>query len=343
MNCERTKRTARSAGRLCRLSRPFNGFAVLFCSLLLAASPDEVSPRELAHKPVLHVYYDLASENDNGARFRLAYESAVPANRPTLVSLRLPLAVDGKRVRSLPVSFDDYSVVVATSEALARSVRLTAPSVPLVFLTHSDPRSSGLIDSYARPGNNATGFTFFADVAAKRFELMRELVPEVKTVGVLIDRGATFNSDFVESIHAAAAAAGVRAQIVVCDDWRHAVRELHNSRNLGIDAWDFPATHLAELHAKELVALVRELRLPAQYPNARFVREGGYVSFFAYGVKSDETLARAVALILKGAAPGDIPFESPRSAGFVVNVEAGRRMGLSFSDSVLARAARVYR
>ena len=291
---------------------------------------------------VLYVHYDVLRNDGQFETFRAIYDREVRSPRPDLVEVRVPIEVDGKRVRRLGIDYTSSLAIVATSEALARSVRMDNVDIPLVFVSHSDPRSSGLIESYAAPGRRATGFTYFLDVYAKRMETIRLLVPNAHRVGVLIDKGVDFSDDFEARVKAAGALLGIDVAVYSCDNWASAETTLRLGRKRGIDAWDIPASHLAENNMVQLVSLLNSERLPALHYGSVAVRHGALAGFRATGVSGNAVLARKLSLILRGVDAGAIPFEAPKTTELSINLQAARIVGVRWSDKVIARADRVF-
>ena len=211
-------------------------------------------------------------------------------------------------------------------------------TIPIV-MTGCDPLATGLVASVTRPGANITGISDVSlDLAAKRLELLKELVPGLRKVAMLwnaTDLGMTVR---YEAIAKAAPVLGVTVQplgVREPEDFAEAFAALERDMPQAI----FMVTDvLTILNRRKVYEFAAAHKLPAMYESELFSRDVGLMS---YGADVDEIYDRAAALIdqvLKGAAPGELPLEQPTRFRFVINLKTAKALGLTIPPQVLARA-----
>jgi putative ABC transport system substrate-binding protein len=235
----------------------------------------------------------------------------------------------------------DVIVVSATSAALA--AKKATNTIPIVMATVGDPVGQGIISSLARPGGNITGHaSFSAELAGKRLEILKDVVPASKRIGVLMGGTGRGGQMQVQEIRTAAPALGLTLQEIgfasdpekLVNAFQTAVRE----RVHGIITTSGPVIFAER---KSIVVLAANYRLPAIYPQKEFVDEGGLMS---YGADRRDNYRRAaiyVDKILKGAKPADLPVEQPTKFEFIINLKTAKQIGLTISPDMLARADKV--
>jgi ABC-type uncharacterized transport system substrate-binding protein len=233
-------------------------------------------------------------------------------------------------------------VIVTGGATATRAAKEATSTIPIVFLQDPDPVGSGFVTSLARPAGNITGLSSMgADLAGKRMELLREVLPKLSRLAVLGESANAGNGIQLRETERAAATLGVQLQyldILTAKDIETAFREASKERADAVFLLQSPVfntqrTLLAQSAAKS--------RLPAAYPESRFVEEGGLM---AYGVNRDDLERRAatyVNKILKGAKPADLPVEQPMKFELVINLKAAKQIGLTIPPNVLARADKV--
>ena len=232
-------------------------------------------------------------------------------------------------------------VVVAAQVSIGRLAN-TAITQPIVFSTSGDPVAGGLVASYARPGGNLTGISFFMEeLVGKRIEVLREIVPNVKRIGFVgWSRHAGEPREVAASLEAARLA-GVEAIYRPANstaDIDAAYEEFARWRADAIIAF---ADGITLPNASRMAAHSRRLRIPTVSGWAEFALAG---SLFSWGPNREEAFARLASFvdrILKGAKPAELPVERPAKLEFVVNVQAARELGIRLPPTVLARAQQV--
>jgi putative tryptophan/tyrosine transport system substrate-binding protein len=233
-------------------------------------------------------------------------------------------------------------VIFAMAVPAVRAAKRATTTIPIVIETLGDAVGTGLVSNLARPGGNVTGVSGFApELSGKRLEILRELSPTITRVAVLANRANPATPAVVRSLEAAAQQ--MRMQLLITDvattaglpaAFERIVRERGEAFVVAADPIIFnPRRTLVELAARH--------RLPAVYEYRAFVELGGLLS---YGPDSHERFQQAAVYIdriLRGAKPGDLPVEQPRTFELTLNLATARRMGLTIPAALRVRADHV--
>jgi putative ABC transport system substrate-binding protein len=214
--------------------------------------------------------------------------------------------------------------------------------VPVVFTTVGDPIGSGIVKSLGRPGGNLTGIHSQAtDISGKRLQILDDIVPDIRSIAVLLNQDAPFTAVALPELKIAADARGKRLEL--CDVSTAA--QLKSGLETAVKAG---ATGLMVLETpvllglrREIVDLAAKLRLLALYTSRDFVGVGGLAS---YGPDRPQLYRRAaefVDKILKGEKPSEIPVEQPTKFEFLINLKTAAAFGLTIPDKLLALADEV--
>ncbi len=240
-------------------------------------------------------------------------------------------------------------IVTATTPAIRALMRATS-TIPIVVQATSDPVGTGLVASLGRPGGNVTGMTLQStDLARKRLQLMRELVPGATRVAVLtlrdpdtqLDPARTAGNLMLAESEAAAHQMGVglvARAIAIADDLPDAFAQFQRDKAQAVIVQVNPLTLQ---HRPAIVALAARGRLPAMYEVRSFIDDGGLVS---YGPDLAEMYRRAASYvdrIFRGAKAGELAIEQPSKFEMVINLKTAKALGLSIPQSVLLRADEV--
>jgi putative tryptophan/tyrosine transport system substrate-binding protein len=236
------------------------------------------------------------------------------------------------------------AVIAATSgTSPALAAKAAATTIPIVFIVSNDPVRLGLVASIARPDGNLTGINFFTgELAAKRLELLHELVPTATRVAVLIDPA---NPDYAETtvrdVEAAASAIRMQIQVVKASTigeinaaFTTFARERPDALFVGHDPYfnnrRTQLVHLATRHA-----------VPASYSARDFVEAGGLMSYGADIADAWRQAGSYVGRILKGAKPADLPVVQSSKFELVINSQTATMLGLTVPPQLLATADEV--
>ena len=232
--------------------------------------------------------------------------------------------------------------VIATMGTAASAAKAATTTIPIVSLIGADPAESGLVASLARPGGNLTGINLLTiELAAKRLELLRELVPAANRVAVLVNPSFVPET-MLRDVEAAARAMGLQAQVFNASTSREInaafatsfVRERPNALFVAPDPFfvsrRVQLVHLASRHA-----------LPAVYTGRDYVVAGGLMSYGSNLADALRQVGVYTGRILKGAKPSDLPVVQASKFELVINAETARMLGLTVPPSLLAIADEV--
>jgi len=231
-------------------------------------------------------------------------------------------------------------LILARASSGATAAQKATTSIPIVFFAVYAPVEIGLVPSLSRPGGNITGVAVNAsDMAGKRVQLLKELVPTLRRVAFLSHPPHPTNTVQVEGAEAAARAVGVQLEVVPvrgADDVGSALKTLR-----AVDGVLNADTPLFITNRARLVSAVTASRLPTIYPARVYVEAGGLMS---YGPNVADLWKRAaiyVDKILKGARPGDLPVEQPTTFELTINNKTAKAMGLAIPPSLVLRADQI--
>jgi len=230
-------------------------------------------------------------------------------------------------------------VILATGSSSTGPLLEATRTVPIVFVIVPDPVGAGFVDSLARPGGNATGFSQFEyAVGGKWLALLKEIAPQVTRVGVLRDVAIAAGVAQFGVIQAAAASLqtelspiGVRD----ADEIERGITAFASGSNGGLVVTGSPST---QLHRQLIITLAAKHQLPAVYYSPSFVRDGGLISYGPDLVDQFRQAAGYVDRVLKGENPADIPVQAPTKYELAINLKTAKALGLELPATVLARA-----
>jgi len=215
-------------------------------------------------------------------------------------------------------------------------------TIPIVFSMVGDPIGTGLVQSLARPGGNATGLsTLGSGLVAKRIELIRELVPKAQRLGLLYDSREPAHKINREAAFGTAKLLGltvVEANVNLRDQLPAAFAAL---KKKGTHMLLVLEGSLGFINRDLMLSLAAANRLPALYAYPELPAEGGLMSYSVNIVEQFRRAAIFVDKIFKGAKPSDLPVEQPTRFELIVNMKTARMLGITFPQSILVRADRV--
>jgi putative ABC transport system substrate-binding protein len=234
-------------------------------------------------------------------------------------------------------------VIIAPNSNAAAAAKALTRTVPIVFGSHQDPISMRLVDSLARPGANLTGFTYYVPVDQKRLELLRQIAPRARKLGIVIDRWWLDEQGGREVVAHAREKSGFEPELFATEDIGQLKQALATPRAREMDAWYVPYTALPFWEPAEVLDVLQSMNRPVAFPATLFVERGGLFSYQPTLTLEESALlwATMVGLILDGVSPGEIPVERPKAFELAINVDTARRLGLHLDASLLKRADRV--
>ena len=232
-------------------------------------------------------------------------------------------------------------LIVAVSNPGAHAAKEATSSVPIVMVYVANPVEDGLIASLARPGGNLTGVTFVVspEIVGKYLELLKEAVPKVSRVAVLLPQST--QPIFLREAEAAAQVLAIKLQPIKVQspgELEGAFARMSTGHANGLLVLPQPFTFA---NARRITDLAARRRLPAMYGFTESVEAGGLMAYEANAADMFRRAADYVDKILKGAKPADLPVEQPTKFELIINLKAAKEMGLTIPPNVLARADKV--
>jgi putative tryptophan/tyrosine transport system substrate-binding protein len=233
-------------------------------------------------------------------------------------------------------------VIVTFGYPAALAAKMSAKDVPVVVSGAGDPVATGLVESLARPGGTLTGSTELAtELSAKRLEILKEAVPNLRKVAVLFnatDHGMTLRYRAAE---AAAQVLNVHVQtfgVREPNDFEDAFAEMTRSPP---EAILMVSDALTLLNRKKIMEFAAAKKLPAIFEFSFLVRDGGLMSYGPNQAAIGARVGDFVARILGGARPADLPLEQPTQFELVINLKTAKALGLELPPTLLSRADEV--
>jgi putative ABC transport system substrate-binding protein len=234
------------------------------------------------------------------------------------------------------------AVIVANTTPAALAAKAATATIPIVFATGGDPVAMGLVASLNRPGANVTGIsTLVSDVAQKRLQLLRELMPNSSLFGVLADPAFPVTQSTIADLHAAAGTLGLQLAIV----------NATNDSDLETAFAAFSQQHVGAVlvgdstfYARRMEQLATQAArhaLPAIFPYREYSLAGGLVSYGASLGYANRQVGVYAGRILNGANPADFPVEQATRIELIVNLKTAKALGIDMPTAILVRADEV--
>jgi putative ABC transport system substrate-binding protein len=237
---------------------------------------------------------------------------------------------------------ENPEVILATNVINVAALRRVAGSIPIVFVQVNDPVALGFVASMANPGGTVTGFIGpQPSIAAKWLDWLKQIVPGVQEVGVLIQPENPANNAYMPVLRENAPRLGVNlVELPMLDD-SQTDRELSAfaaKLDRGVIVITSP---YSGFHRQQIVAGIERAALPAIYWDRSFALAGGLASYGLDVVDQYRQAARYVDRILKGAKPASLPVQAPNKFELVVNLKTAKTLGISLSPLLLTNADEV--
>jgi putative ABC transport system substrate-binding protein len=233
-------------------------------------------------------------------------------------------------------------VMLAATPPAVSAIRQLAPTVPIVFVFMVDPVGLGLVKSLARPSGPTTGFASFdAALVGKWLELLREISPGIKRVGIIFNPETTIAPAFNTAVEAAAVAFGMAAKpLPVHDEMEIEAAIANDAKEPGGSLITLPDSFNIT-HRNAIIAAANKGTLPLMGLGEYFPRSGALMSYFFDPVDAVAQTSSYVDRILRGAKPGDLPVQQPTNFRLIINLKTAKALGLTVSPSLLQRADEV--
>jgi len=231
--------------------------------------------------------------------------------------------------------------VILTVGTVAAATKQLTSTIPIVFALAGDPLGSGLAASLARPGGNTTGLSLqSSDLAGKRLELLREVLPDLRRLAIIANFDSSSAVLEMAEAQAAAGKLGLDVDVLEIRRAEEIVPAFGRLKN-GVQALYLCPDPLVNANHARINALALSAQLPTINPFRDYLEAGGFMS---YGANNADLFRRAgdyVDKILRGAKPGDLPVEQPTKFDLVINLTTAKALGLTIPESFLLRVDEV--
>ena len=251
---------------------------------------------------------------------------------------------EGRREREAEIAAEFVRLkadVILTDGPIVPILKQTTTVIPIVFALASDPVGGGLVASLARPGGNVTGLSLQStDLAGKKLELLREVVPHLQRLAIMVDVGFAQSVLEMGEVQAAARTFGIGVtplEIRRAED----IAPSFEALNTQADALYAVGAPLVDANRTRIIEPALRARLPTIFSNRYAVQAGALMS---YGADFSDLFRRAADLvdkILRGAKPADLPVEQPTKFDLVINLKTAKALGVTIPQSMLLRADKV--
>jgi len=234
------------------------------------------------------------------------------------------------------------TVIAAGGTVAAQAAQKATSTIPVVFTSGADPVASGLVRSLSGPGGNLTGVSLLAaEMATKRLELIRDLLPQARAVAMIINPTFPGAESEIAEVEAAGRTIGVQTYGVKATNPSDIDAALASFSQLHVDAFMVGADGYFITRRDQLAALSKRYAIPGIYPFPDFPEADGLLS---YGVSLADAYRQAGVLtgrILKGAKPAELPVMQPTKFEFILNLKTAKELSLAVPPSLLGRADKV--
>jgi ABC-type uncharacterized transport system substrate-binding protein len=239
-------------------------------------------------------------------------------------------------------------LLIAPLPPAIRAAKQSTQTIPIVMVTSIDPVASGVVESLAHPGGNLTGIsTLTQDLNGKRLELLKEVIPMLSSVGILLDRDSPGVNSSLTNFKEYQVAASVLKLNIQSLDVHGPKPDLEpifkTAAKLRIGALITITNANIFVQQKRLAELAIKSKLPTMFHGSTWVDSGGLMSYSTDELSAFHRAATYVDKILKGAKPADLPVEQVAKFEFVINLKTAKAINLTIPQSVLFRADRVVR
>ena len=222
------------------------------------------------------------------------------------------------------------------------ALKRVTTTIPIVFASVGDPVGAGVVVSLARPGGNITGVTGqSADLAAKRLQLLRDLVPGSQIIAVLANPATPFALLALKETKAAAEILQVRLEILELKTRDQVASRFETAIKAGAAGMIVFSDPLTTAIRQQIADLATKFRLPTIYTYKEFIEAGGLISYGPSRRDMYRRTAEYADKILRGAKPADLPVEQPTKFELVINLKTAKALGLTIPQSLLIRADEV--
>jgi putative ABC transport system substrate-binding protein len=237
---------------------------------------------------------------------------------------------------------DRRVAVIVANTAAARVAKMATATIPIVFTTGEDPVKSGLVASLNRPGGNLTGVVSLnAEVGPKRVELLKELVPRARMIGLLVNPANPISDIITRDAQTASRASGIALQVQYAGNDRELDAAFARLAELQADALVIGADAFLSSRSAQLAALSARHAMPSISPYRAFVAVGGLMSYGGSNADSSRWAGIYAGRILKGQKPADLPVQQSTKVEFAITLKTAKLLRLDVPLPLIARADEV--
>jgi len=237
---------------------------------------------------------------------------------------------------------DPAALIIAIAPSAALAAKAATATIPIVFLTGADPVELGLVSNLSRPDGNLTGVNFLVKtLAAKRLELLRELVPGTTLIGFLSNPTNPASEAEIRDVQAASRALGLQLQILHANSERNIETAFASFAQQHINAILVAGDSFFLSRRDQLIAAAASHAIPTSYQVREFVAAGGLISYGTEPMDAYRLAGVYAGRILKGETPTDLPVQQSVKFELVINVKTAKALGLTVPDKLLAIADEV--
>jgi putative ABC transport system substrate-binding protein len=256
---------------------------------------------------------------------------------------------DNDRMRLLIADFvrQRVAMIVPTTGTAAQAAKAATRTIPIVFVMGGDPVEEGLVASLNRPGGNMTGVAVLVgEIAAKRLQLLHELVPKAQSIAVLVPSAASDISDLsraeLKSFQSAAPALGVRLLQVNAATESDIAGAVASAAQQGAGALLVRGSQsLNFAQAPQIISLANRYALPTMFTGRSAVAAGGLASYGTDTLEGYHQVGVYAGRILKGEKPGELPVVQPTKFELAINLKTARALGITVPPTLLVAADKV--
>jgi putative tryptophan/tyrosine transport system substrate-binding protein len=234
------------------------------------------------------------------------------------------------------------TVIIAGGNVAAQAAKRATGIIPIVFTSGADPVTSGLVGSLSRPGANLTGASLIAaEMAVKRLELIRDLLPHARSIAMVINPNYPGAESEIAEVEAAGRLIGMHIQRVTASNERELDAAFALIGQRRTDAVVVGVNGFFISRSERLATLALRHALPAIFQAREFVAAGGLMSYAASLTDAYRQAGVYTGRVLKGAKPTDLPVVQPTKFEFVINLKTAKALGLTVPPQLLDRADEV--
>jgi putative ABC transport system substrate-binding protein len=234
------------------------------------------------------------------------------------------------------------TVITAGGNVAAQAAKAATAVIPIVFTSGADPVWSGLVQSLSKPGANLTGASLVAaELAVKRLEVIRELLPQARAVAMIVNPNYPGAESEMAEVEAAGRVIGLHSQKVIAGDVPALETAFATISQMRVDAVTVGTDGFFITRREQIAALAARYAVPGIYPFPDFPAAGGLASYGASLADAYRQAGVYTGRVLKGAKPADLPITQPVKFELIINLKTAKALGLSIPPSLLMRAEEV--